>query len=106
MEELEVREEIWGPTRGLWRESCQGLAAAGQDGEAEGQGGDLESGEGFVWVSPAGAAGQDCEVSQQHRCCSPGVFPIQDKGPPFLGGTPKPSLQGAGWSLLSQLCWV
>lgn len=53
MEELEIREEIWGPARGLWVESCQGLAATGQDGGAEGWGGDLESGEGFVWVSPA-----------------------------------------------------
>lgn len=44
---LEVREEIWGPARRLWAESCQRLAAAGQDGGAEGQGGDLESGEGF-----------------------------------------------------------
>lgn len=41
-------------------ESFQGLAAAGQDGEAEGQGGDLDTGEGFVWVSPA----RSCRAGQ------------------------------------------
>lgn len=52
MEELEAGEEIWGAVGGLWVESCQGLAAAGQDGGAEGRDGDLKSGEVFVWVSP------------------------------------------------------
>lgn len=50
---LKVREEIWGPVRGSWAESCQGLAAAGQDGGAEGREEIWESGEGFGWVSPA-----------------------------------------------------
>lgn len=38
-------------------ESCRGLAAAGQDGGAEDWGGDLDTGEGFVWVSPVRGCG-------------------------------------------------
>lgn len=53
-----------------------------------------------MWVSPA----RHCrEVPEQQGWCLLGVFPSQDKGPPFLGGTPKPSLRGGGWSLLLQL---
>lgn len=55
MEELEVGEEVWGPARGLWRRILPEAGSCRQDGGAEGRGGDLDTGEGFVWVSPARA---------------------------------------------------